>query len=235
MRKPHPSQSPDTRREGLDRDRTGGQTRTPSPRRRRSESRNASSLCGTRWRKATGVPRRVSSNHQGSRRSGTLGHLREVSPIAYCRRGQKSATCLDVGHGQLHYKLRQDKRVTNIERTNLRNIQPGDLPTDQYPIIVMDLSFISLRKVIVAAWAFLSEGGHLIALAKPQFEATKEEADRGKGVIRDEEVRARTLEEVKTFVAKNLPDAQLFAETESPLRGAEGNVEYFLGWENNRK
>ena len=149
--------------------------------------------------------------------------------------GAKSATCLDVGHGQLHYKLRQDKRVTNIERTNLRNVQPGDLPIDQYPIIVMDLSFISLRKVIAAAWACLSEGGHLVALAKPQFEATKEEADRGKGVIRDEEVRARTLEEVKTFVAKNLPDAQLFAETESPLRGAEGNVEYFLGWENNRK
>jgi len=100
--------------------------------------------------------------------------------------------------------------------------------------LLMDLSFISLRKVIAAAWAFLCEGGHLIALVKPQFEATKEEADRGKGVIRDEEVRARTLEEVKTFVVKNLPSAQLFAEIESPIRGAEGNVEYFLGWKNNR-
>jgi 23S rRNA (cytidine1920-2'-O)/16S rRNA (cytidine1409-2'-O)-methyltransferase len=149
--------------------------------------------------------------------------------------GAKSATCLDVGHGQLHYKLRQDIRVTNIERTNLRNVQPADLPLEHYPIIVMDLSFISLRKVIIAAWALLSEGGHLVALVKPQFEATKEEADRGKGVIRDELVRARTIEEVKNFVAENLPDAQRFAEIESPIRGAEGNVEYFLGWENNRK
>ena len=73
------------------------------------------------------------------------------------------------------------------------------------------------------------------SLFKPQFEATWEDTDRGKGVIRDEEVRARTLEEVKNFVAENLPDAQLFAETESPIRGAEGNVEYFLGWENRRK
>ncbi|MBU61690.1 MAG: TlyA family rRNA (cytidine-2'-O)-methyltransferase [Opitutae bacterium] len=149
--------------------------------------------------------------------------------------GAKSSTCLDVGHGQLHYKLRQDKRVTNIERTNLRSVQPGDLPMDQYPIIVMDLSFISLRKVISTAWVFLCGGGHLIALAKPQFEATKEEADRGKGVIRDEEVRTRVLIEIKTFVAENLSDAQLFAESESPLRGAEGNTEYFLGWKKSRK
>ena len=148
--------------------------------------------------------------------------------------GAGTATCLDVGHGQLHYKLRQDKRVTNIERTNLRNVQSGDLPLNHYPIIVMDLSFISLRKVILAAWEFLSKEGHLVALVKPQFESTKEEADRGKGVIRDKAIRKRTLEEVKTFVATHLPDAKLFAESESPIRGAEGNIEYFLGWKNNR-
>ena len=70
------------------------------------------------------------------------------------------------------------------------------------------------------------------SLFKPQFEATWEDTDRGKGVIRDEEVRARTIGEVKSFVAEKLPDTQLFAETESPMRGAKGNIEYFLGWEN---
>ncbi len=144
--------------------------------------------------------------------------------------GARSATCVDVGHGQLHYKLRQDERVTNLERTNARDLVPGDLPLPEYPLIVMDLSFISLRKVLPAAWALLGQGGHLVALVKPQFEATKEEADRGKGIIRDDAVRTRVLEKIKDFADENLPHAHLFAETESPITGTEGNVEFFLGW-----
>ena len=144
--------------------------------------------------------------------------------------GARSATCVDVGYGQLHYKLRQDERVTNLERTNARELVPGDLPLPEYPLIVMDLSFISLRKVLPATWPLLSQGGHLVALIKPQFEATKEEADRGKGIIRNDAVHARVLEEINDFADENLPHALLFAETESPITGTSGNVEFFLGW-----
>ena len=144
--------------------------------------------------------------------------------------GARSATCVDVGYGQLHYKLRQDKRVTNLERTNARSLAPSDLPLPEYPLIVMDLSFISLRKVLPAGWNLLSEGGHLLALVKPQFEASKEEADRGKGIIRDKSVHSRVLEEIKNFAAENLAHSSLFTETESPITGTSGNIEYFMGW-----
>ena len=84
--------------------------------------------------------------------------------------GAKSATCVDVGHGQLHYKLRTDPRVTNLEKTNLRNLTDEKLENAPFPLIVMDLSFISLVKVLNRAWSFLAIGGHLITLVKPQFE-----------------------------------------------------------------
>jgi len=137
---------------------------------------------------------------------------------------------VDVGYGQLHYSLRQDERVTNLERTNARNLAPSDLPLHEYPLIVMDLSFISLRKVLPAIWNLLSDDGHLIALVKPQFEATKQEADRGKGIIRDDAVHTRILNEIKDFAKKKLPNSRLFAETTSTLKGTNGNTEHFLGW-----
>ena len=87
------------------------------------------------------------------------------------QRGAARATCVDVGRAQLHNKLRQDARVTNLEKTNARHLQAGDLPEADYPLIVMDLSFISLTKVLPAVWQFMAAGGHLIALVKPQFEA----------------------------------------------------------------
>jgi len=144
--------------------------------------------------------------------------------------GARSATCVDVGYGQLHYNLRQDERVTNLERTNARNLAPSDLPLHEYPLIVMDLSFISLRKVLPAIWNLLSDDGHLIALVKPQFEATKQEADRGKGIIRDDAVHTRILSEIKDFAKKKLSNAEVFAETKSIIKGTNGNTEYFLGW-----
>ena len=144
--------------------------------------------------------------------------------------GTRSATCVDVGYGQLHYSLRQDERVTNLERMNARNLAPSDLPLPEYPLIVMDLSFISLRKVLPSIWKLLRDEGHLIALVKPQFEATKQEADRGKGIIRDDAVHTRILNEIKDFAKKKLPNSRLFAETTSTLKGTNGNTEYFLGW-----
>jgi 23S rRNA (cytidine1920-2'-O)/16S rRNA (cytidine1409-2'-O)-methyltransferase len=143
--------------------------------------------------------------------------------------GAAGATCVDVGTGQLHDKLRRDPRVTSLEKTNARHLAPGSLPHAAYDAVVMDLSFISLRSVLPAAWPFLRPGGVLIALVKPQFEAGKAEVDRGQGVIRDDAVRARVLAEVRDFALRELPGARLHGERECPVHGADGNREFLLG------
>lgn len=143
--------------------------------------------------------------------------------------GAASATCVDVGTGQLHDKLRRDPRVTSLEKTNARHLSPGSLPRAAYDVVVMDLSFISLRSVLPSVWPFLRPGGVLIALVKPQFEAGKAEVDRGQGVIRDDVVRARVLAEVRDFALRELPGATLHGECECPVHGADGNREFLLG------
>jgi 23S rRNA (cytidine1920-2'-O)/16S rRNA (cytidine1409-2'-O)-methyltransferase len=143
--------------------------------------------------------------------------------------GAKSVTCIDVGRAQLHEKLRGDPRVVNIERLNARYLKAEDLPEVIYDVIVMDLSFISLCKVLPAVWPFLEFNGLLVALVKPQFEAKKEEADRFKGVIKDEKIRLRVLNEIKAFSLSELSNAKLFGEMESPISGGAGNKEYLLG------
>ncbi len=143
--------------------------------------------------------------------------------------GAASATCVDVGHGQLHDRLRRDPRVTNLEKTNARHLAAGDLPRATYDVVVMDLSFISLKNVLPAVWPFLRPGGTLVALVKPQFEAGKAEVDKGQGIIRDDAVRERVLAEVRDFAAKELPGASVRGEMECPVHGADGNREYLLG------
>ena len=143
--------------------------------------------------------------------------------------GAVSATCVDVGHGQLHEKIRRDPRVTNLEKTNARHLQPGDLPRANYEAVVMDVSFISLKSVLPAVWPFLATGGTLIALVKPQFEAGKTEVDKGQGIIRDDAVRLRVLAEVRGFALQELPGAAVFGEMECPVAGADGNREFLLG------
>lgn len=145
------------------------------------------------------------------------------------QRGAASATCVDVGHGQLHYKLRTDPRVTNLERVNARNLTAERLPRPAYALIVMDLSFISLTKVLPAVWPLLEPNGHLVALVKPQFEAGKPEVDAGKGVIRDPAIHARVLEEIRRFAREYLPGSSEHGCRESPIQGADGNVEFLLG------
>lgn len=142
--------------------------------------------------------------------------------------GAVSATCIDVGRAQLHGKLRADQRVTNIEQLNARHLKPGDLPLPAYDRVVMDLSFISLRSVLPAVWPFLAVGGLLVALVKPQFEAGREEATKGRGVIRDDAVRQRALAEVRTFAAKELPGCRDRGVIDSPISGADGNREFLL-------
>ena len=143
--------------------------------------------------------------------------------------GAGSVTCVDVGFGQLHEKIKRDQRVTNLEKTNARHLQPGDLPRPNYDAIVMDLAFISLKSVLPAVWSFLRPGGTLIALVKPQFEAGKAEVDKGQGIIRDDVVRQRVLTEVREFALRELPGAALIGEMECPVHGADGNREFLLG------
>lgn len=143
--------------------------------------------------------------------------------------GAASATCVDVGHGQLHEKLRRDPRVTNLEKLNARHLAAGELPRADYDLVVMDLSFISLKSVLPAVWPFLRPGGTLIALVKPQFEAGKAEVDKGQGIIRDDAVRARVLAEVRAFALRELSGAALRGEMDCPVHGADGNREFLLG------
>ncbi|MGB0413320.1 MAG: TlyA family RNA methyltransferase [Coraliomargarita sp.] len=145
------------------------------------------------------------------------------------QRGAISSTCVDVGRAQLHNKLRQDQRVTNMEKTNARHLKPGDLPHDDYPLIVMDLSFISLTKVLPAVWQFMAPNGRLIALVKPQFEAEKHEVDAGKGIIRDDAIHQRVLNSIQDFALNELADAELIGTMDSPIKGTDGNKEFLLG------
>ena len=145
------------------------------------------------------------------------------------QRGTISATCIDVGRAQMHNQLIQDQRVTNIEKTNARYLKIGDLPFDNYPLIVMDLSFISLTKVLPAVWQFLAPEGRLIALVKPQFEAEKREVDAGRGIIRDDAIQQRILASIQSFALEQLIGATLIGTMDSPIKGTDGNREFLMG------
>ncbi len=143
--------------------------------------------------------------------------------------GAADAVCVDVGRAQLHAKLRADPRVTNLEKINARHLRPSDLPRPAYDLVVMDLSFISLKSVLPAVWPCLRPGGTLVALVKPQFEAGKSEVDKGRGVIRDAAVQEATLVSVRDFALAELPGAVLVGTIDSPISGADGNREFLLG------
>jgi 23S rRNA (cytidine1920-2'-O)/16S rRNA (cytidine1409-2'-O)-methyltransferase len=140
------------------------------------------------------------------------------------QRGAARVTAVDVGYGQIDWKLRTGPRVTVVERTNFRN-----LPDDAYPggfdAIVIDTSFISLRTILARARTYLRAGGRIIALIKPQFEAGRERLGSG-GVVRDPAVHRQILREVRDG-ARELGLAMV-ALTASPLLGPAGNRE-FLG------
>jgi 23S rRNA (cytidine1920-2'-O)/16S rRNA (cytidine1409-2'-O)-methyltransferase len=145
------------------------------------------------------------------------------------QRGAAKVYAVDVGHGQLAWKLRQDPRVVVMEKTNARNLTPGHFPAPFQPVdlIVADCSFISLRKILPPAVALLRADGKIAALVKPQFEAGKAEVDKGAGVITDPQIHARVLAELKQF-AKNEMKLHWGGETESPLLGPAGNKEFLV-------
>lgn len=141
------------------------------------------------------------------------------------QRGAASVVAVDVGYGQLHQRLRLDTRVEVRERVNVRELVPGDIdpPAD---VVVADLSFISLRTVAAALLACARPGADLVLLVKPQFEAGRAEAARGRGVIRDPVVRADALDAVAVHLQEL--GATIMGAMVSPLRGADGNVELLL-------
>jgi 23S rRNA (cytidine1920-2'-O)/16S rRNA (cytidine1409-2'-O)-methyltransferase len=142
--------------------------------------------------------------------------------------GAAKVYAADVGHGQLAWKLRQDPRVVVMEKTNARNLTPASFPPPFSPfdLVVIDCSFISLTKILPVAIALLRASGRIVALVKPQFEAGKAEADKGRGVISDPAIHARILRELEEFVAQQ-PQLAWRGSTESPLLGPAGNKEFF--------
>lgn len=142
--------------------------------------------------------------------------------------GAKSVYAIDVGQGQLAWKLRQDDRVVVMEKTNARDLTADNFaePFDPVPLVVADCSFISLRKILPPAVALMASKSRLIALIKPQFEAGKTEADKGRGVISDPAIHRRVLDDLKAFVTDELDGLKWIGTTESPIKGPAGNIEF---------
>ena len=140
------------------------------------------------------------------------------------QRGAASVYAVDVGQGQLAWKLRRDPRVVVREKTNARHLKPEDFPATA-DLVVVDCSFISLKKILPPAGPLLKPGGQLVALIKPQFEAGKSEADQGRGVITDPAIHDRVLAELEEFVAAQA-GLSWRAVVESPLLGPAGNKEF---------
>lgn len=140
------------------------------------------------------------------------------------KRGAKEVVAVDVGYGQLVWRLQNDERVKVLDRTNIRNLTP-EMIGGPAELMVGDLSFISLKLVLPAIVECMAEGADLLPMVKPQFEVGKDRLGSG-GVVRSPELRAEVTEEVASF-AQTL-GLTLKAVTASPLPGPSGNVEYFL-------
>lgn len=143
------------------------------------------------------------------------------------QRGAARVVALDVGHGQLDWRLRNDPRVIVIERFNARALTPADLPADArtFGIVTIDVSFISLRHILPVVPPLLEPAGDVVALVKPQFEARREEVGKG-GIIRDPSIHERVVAEVTAAAdALGLTRAGL---VDSPVTGMEGNREFLL-------
>ena len=143
-------------------------------------------------------------------------------------RGSSRVYAVDVGHGQLAWKLRQDARVVVLERVNARHLTRAEVP-EEIDLIVCDASFIGLTVVLPAALALAAPEARLVALIKPQFEVGKGRVGKG-GVVRDPELHREVCERVRDWLAAQ-PGWRVIGLTESPIRGPEGNVEFLIAAE----
>ncbi len=141
------------------------------------------------------------------------------------QRGAACVVAVDVGHGQLHEQLRRDGRVENRERTNVRHLDARSIG-GEVDVVVADLSFISLRTVLRALLACAAPGADLVLLVKPQFEAGRAEAAKGRGIIRDPEVHERVRREITA--ALEGAGATIMGWMDSPLLGPDGNKELLV-------
>ncbi|NNC89582.1 MAG: TlyA family RNA methyltransferase [Akkermansiaceae bacterium] len=142
------------------------------------------------------------------------------------QRGAQRVHAIDVGTNQLAWKLRQDERVVSREKFNARRLTEADLG-ERVDLAVMDLSFISLTKVLPAVFGVLEDGGSVVCLIKPQFELSREEVGKG-GIVRDEEARAKAVGKIRRFVTEDC-GREWKGLIASPITGTDGNVE-FLAW-----
>ena len=144
----------------------------------------------------------------------------------WLQRGARHVIALDVGHSQLHWKVRSDPRVTVIENTNARHLTAGDLPLhDPITRVSIDVSFISLRHIFPVLPALVARPAEIVALVKPQFEAGRHDVGKG-GLVTDPEVHARVLTEVTEAAAEvGLKRVGLI---DSPITGAHGNREFLM-------
>ncbi len=140
--------------------------------------------------------------------------------------GAASVMAVDVGTNQLHERLRSDPRVEVREQTDVRTLTPEDVG-EPFDLVVGDLSFISLTRVLPAVVPLVADGSSLVLLIKPQFEAGKREASKGRGIITDPTIWRRVIEEVLDCAAEN--GAGLAGIAPSPITGSAGNVE-FVAW-----
>lgn len=142
--------------------------------------------------------------------------------------GAVKVYAVDVGHGQLDWKLRQDERVVVMEKTNIRYVEPKDI-SDIINFSSIDVSFISLTKVLIPVKNLLAEDGQIVCLIKPQFEAGREKVGK-KGVVRDKFVHIEVIEKVIAFSISS--GFEVLNLEFSPVKGPEGNIEYLLHLQN---
>lgn len=140
------------------------------------------------------------------------------------KNGAAKVYAVDVGYGQLDWSLRQDPRVVVMERTNARYLTPENI-TDVAEVITIDVSFISLKKILPPLKALLKESGSIIALIKPQFEAGREMVGK-KGVVKDAAIHCQVIREIITFSLEL--GLAVKGLTYSPVRGPEGNIEFLI-------
>jgi 23S rRNA (cytidine1920-2'-O)/16S rRNA (cytidine1409-2'-O)-methyltransferase len=141
------------------------------------------------------------------------------------QRGAARVYAIDVGTNQLAWKLRQDRRVVSMEKTNIRDVTRREVP-EPVDIIACDASFIGLRTALPAALALAAPGAHVVALIKPQFEVGKGRVGKG-GIVRDPELHAEVCATISQWLAAQ-PGWHVLGVTESPIEGAEGNKEFLL-------
>jgi len=140
------------------------------------------------------------------------------------QRGAAKVYAIDVGYGQMAWKLRQDPRVVVVERTNIREVEPSVIP-ERADIAVIDVSFISLEKVIPPVLNLLKADAEIVALIKPQFEVGREQVGKG-GIVRDEAARKAAIERIVEFTRES--GFEVKGVIPSPITGQDGNVEFLM-------